>query len=315
MKALSRNLLAWVLAGCVLVGMAVPAMAADTAAASADYSISVRDSKLSFSRGGKTYSPYEMKKGEIRLSMDKDGDLLVSFTDTASKTRSVSLGQQESVSISGAFDTLTLTDTLAGKKKVTLSANCDVDQVNVASRGQFVIAGSVGMLNVTGAAKITATATALINTARLANETARLTAEQDATVLRVTALDENSVRGPGIDNGTTRVVSSSYDDDDFTVRLRADDEMVYYATKRDGVVQLRDLDSDDIADYVNAIGTDEDGDKHHLSGTYTWKNPKQVIFDADNPASDTFSCRYTFKPNDEDYPTTSGWIRIRVVYR
>lgn len=315
MKTPIRKLLAWALAGCVLAGTALSAAAADTAAADTDYSISVRENKLSFSRGGKTYSPYELKKGEIRLLMDKEENLLVSFTDTSSKTRSVSLGKQESVRISGALDTLTLTDTLAGKKKVTLASNCDVDQVNVASKGQFVIEGSVGMLNVTGAAKITATATSLINNARLAEKTARLTAEEDATVLRVTALDENSARGPGIDNGVTRVVNTTIDEGGFTVRLSADDEMVYYATKRDGIVQLRDLDSDDIAEYVNAVGTDDDGDKHHLGGTYTWKNPKQVIFDADNPASDTISCRYTFKPNDEDYPTTSGWIRIKVVYR
>ena len=53
MKTPIRKLLAWALAGCVLAGTALSAAAADTAAADTDYSISVRENKLSFSRGGK----------------------------------------------------------------------------------------------------------------------------------------------------------------------------------------------------------------------------------------------------------------------
>lgn len=288
--------------------------AAANAAADGDrYAVAVKDRELVITNNGADTTPYALRSSEVKLIIDEAGDLLVCFTNEAGQYKGISLGDQRALKFSGEMDSLTLDSSLIGKTDVTLSDGCSVGTLTVNCKGDVTIEGDVTTLLVNGSARVGVAGSASVGTARVNSKTAKLTAGEKASVDRVVAANGGNISGFGIGDKTTMTTEDT--DGKYRVRLKVEDSILYYAKDSDGVVELRDIDDDQIAMNVQATGTDEDGDKHYLSGEYRWAQPHDVIFDPDSPGSATYRCRFTFTPNNEDYAIQSGTIKVEVVYR
>ena len=141
MKQLGKKFTAVLLAAMMVLSLAVMASAATTQTAGT-YSVTAQADKILFTRNGASAS-YPIKTANIKLTTDKDGDLLVCFTDSTGKARNVTVGKQTSLTLSGPMASLTLAKELNDGVAVTLGATANVTTMTVDTPNPVAINGKV----------------------------------------------------------------------------------------------------------------------------------------------------------------------------
>lgn len=287
MESIRRRFLAVCLSLIMLFCAAVPAQAAYP------YSVKVQNNSVLFIRNGKTEGRYPVNSTSLTL-MSKSGELLVCFYNSQNVYKYITLGKQNSLTISGAMKSLSLSSSLSKNVKVTVGAGSNISSMQISSASNNVnIQGKVGTMTVSAAAKVSVLKGASVDNAKLLSSSAKLTASSGSSVDYVQAVNRSSISGSGI--GTIKIGSkTSIAGSSSSLRLTSTTIYADYGER------LRDL-TYDLADNVNAtVGG------RSISGTVSWVSPTSTILKKSG------SYQYLFKSNNNSYGSKRGTIRIIV---
>ena len=294
MKALIKKCAALVLAAATALSLAAGIQAAATI-----YSVKVQKNSILVQNKGKTVQTYNAKSTDLTLSRE-DGELLLGYKNAQNLSRDIALGTQSTLTVEGTVSSLTLDSSLPTSTRFVLDTGSSVSSLKIASPGKITIRGKVDTLTVSSAARITVSKGGAVTDATLTSGSAVLTAGTGAKVKNATVVKKSSVSGSGI--GTVKVRGSDSDDgnDDDTT---TDDGLTVKTSTisaRSGDT-LRDLESD-LNHYVKVY--DEDGDR--IGGKAEW------VSSYSTRVKKTGTFKFDFYPDDDDYDTVRGTIKISV---
>ena len=294
MKALIKKCAALVLAAATALSLAAGIQAATTI-----YSVKIQKNSILVQNKGKTVQTYNAKSTDLTLSRE-DGELLLGYKNAQNLSRDIALGTQSTLTVEGTVSSLTLDSSLPTSTRFVLDTGSSVSNLKIASPGKITIRGKVDTLTVSSAARITVSKGGAVTDATLTSGSAVLTAGTGAKVKNATVVKKSSVSGSGI--GTVKVRGSDSDDgnDDDTT---TDDGLTVKTSTisaRSGDT-LRDLESD-LNHYVKVY--DEDGDR--IDGKAEW------VSSYSTRVKKTGTFKFDFYPDDDDYDTVRGTIKISV---
>ena len=294
MKALIKKCAALALAAATAMSLAAGIQAAATI-----YSVKVQKNSILVQNKGKTVQTYNAKSTDLTLSRE-DGELLLGYKNAQNLSRDIALGTQSTLTVEGTVSSLTLDSSLPTSTRFVLDTGSSVSSLKIASPGKITIRGKVDTLTVSSAARITVSKGGAVTDATLTSGSAVLTAGTGAKVKNATVVKKSSVSGSGI--GTVKVRGSDSDDgnDDDTT---TDDGLTVKTSTisaRSGDT-LRDLESD-LNHYVKVY--DEDGDR--IDGKAEW------VSSYSTKVKKTGTFKFDFYPDDDDYDTVRGTIKISV---
>ena len=294
MKALIKKCAALVLAAATALSLAAGIQAAATI-----YSVKIQKNSILVQNKGKTVQTYNAKSTDLTLSRE-DGELLLGYKNAQNLSRDIALGTQSTLTVEGTVSSLTLDSSLPTSTRFVLDTGSSVSSLKIASPGKITIRGKVDTLTVSSAARITVSKGGAVTDATLTSGSAVLTAGTGAKVKNATVVKKSSVSGSGI--GTVKVRGSDSDDgnDDDTT---TDDGLTVKTSTisaRSGDT-LRDLESD-LNHYVKVY--DEDGDR--IGGKAEW------VSSYSTRVKKTGTFKFDFYPDDDDYDTVRGTIKISV---
>ena len=294
MKALIKKCAALVLAAATALSLAAGIQAATTI-----YSVKVQKNSILVQNKGKTVQTYNAKSTDLTLSRE-DGELLLGYKNAQNLSRDIALGTQSTLTVEGTVSSLTLDSSLPTSTRFVLDTGSSVSSLKIASPGKITIRGKVDTLTVSSAARITVSKGGAVTDATLTSGSAVLTAGTGAKVKNATVVKKSSVSGSGI--GTVKVRGNDSDDgnDDDTT---TDDGLTVKTSTisaRSGDT-LRDLESD-LNHYVKVY--DEDGDR--VDGKAEW------VSSYSTKVKKTGTFKFDFYPDDDDYDTVRGTIKISV---
>ena len=294
MKALIKKCAALVLAAATALSLAAGIQAATTI-----YSVKIQKNSILVQNKGKTVQTYNAKSTDLTLSRE-DGELLLGYKNAQNLSRDIALGTQSTLTVEGTVSSLTLDSSLPTSTRFVLDTGSSVSSLKIASPGKITIRGKVDTLTVSSAARITVSKGGAVTDATLTSGSAVLTAGTGAKVKNATVVKKSSVSGSGI--GTVKVRGSDSDDgnDDDTT---TDDGLTVKTSTisaRSGDT-LRDLEND-LNHYVKVY--DEDGDR--IDGKAEW------VSSYSTKVKKTGTFKFDFYPDDDDYDTVRGTIKISV---
>ena len=294
MKALIKKCAALVLAAATALSLAAGIQAATTI-----YSVKIQKNSILVQNKGKTVQTYNAKSTDLTLSRE-DGELLLGYKNAQNLSRDIALGTQSTLTVEGTVSSLSLDSSLPTSMRLVLDTGSSVSSLKIAAPGKITIRGKVDTLTVSSAARITVSKGGAVTDATLTSGSAVLTAGTGAQVKNATVVKKSSVSGSGI--GTVKVRGSDSDDgnDDDTT---TDDGLTVKTSTisaRSGDT-LRDLESD-LNHYVKVY--DEDGDR--IDGKAEW------VSSYSTRVKKTGTFKFDFYPDDDDYDTVRGTIKISV---
>ncbi len=283
-------------ASAITLSMAAMASAATTT----PFGVSVQDGVVSFVKNGVASTSATSKDSRITLTTSTTtGSLLVSFTDSTGKVRNFSLGDQNTVQVSGSMASLTLAQNLADNIAVDLASGSSVTTMTVATPNPVAINGNVGTLNVSDSATVSIAGSAKVTRRNVTDTQAKVT---------TTAVGVAATAAPGAATTTVKKPSS-------TLKLPAASSQTTQSTTttasgklrlrttpietEDSSVNLSEI-ADELNDNVEAYDT-ATGDS--VSGTCRWRSPGST-------ASKDGKYSFVFEPDDPDYSSVSGTIQV-----
>ena len=294
MKALIKKCAALVLAAATALSLAAGIQAATTI-----YSVKIQKNSILVQNKGKTVQTYNAKSTDLTLSRE-DGELLLGYKNAQNLSRDIALGTQSTLTVEGTVSSLSLDSSLPTSMRLVLDTGSSVSSLKIAAPGKITIRGKVDTLTVSSAARITVSKGGAVTDATLTSGSAVLTAGTGAQVKYATVVKKSSVSGSGI--GTVKVRGSDSDDDNDDDTTTDDGLTVKTSTisARSGDT-LRDLESD-LNHYVKVY--DEDGDR--IDGKAEW------VSSYSTKVKKTGTFKFDFYPDDDDYDTVRGTIKISV---
>ena len=294
MKALIKKCAALVLAAATALSLAAGIQAATTI-----YSVKIQKNSILVQNKGKTVQTYNAKSTDLTLSRE-DGELLLGYKNAQNLSRDIALGTQSTLTVEGTVSSLSLDSSLPTSMRLVLDTGSSVSSLKIASPGKITIRGKVDTLTVSSAARITVSKGGAVTDATLTSGSAVLTAGTGAQVKNATVVKKSSVSGSGI--GTVKVRGSDSDDDNDDDTTTDDGLTVKTSTisARSGDT-LRDLEND-LNHYVKVY--DEDGDR--IDGKAEW------VSSYSTKVKKTGTFKFDFYPDDDDYDTVRGTIKISV---
>ena len=294
MKALIKKCAALVLAAATALSLAAGIQAATTI-----YSVKIQKNSILVQNKGKTVQTYNAKSTDLTLSRE-DGELLLGYKNAQNLSRDIALGTQSTLTVEGTVSSLSLDSSLPTSMRLVLDTGSSVSSLKIAAPGKITIRGKVDTLTVSSAARITVSKGGAVTDATLTSGSAVLTAGTGAQVKNATVVKKSSVSGSGI--GTVKVRGSDSDDDNDDDTTTDDGLTVKTSTisARSGDT-LRDLESD-LNHYVKVY--DEDGDR--IDGKAEW------VSSYSTKVKKTGTFKFDFYPDDDDYDTVRGTIKISV---
>lgn len=339
MKHLLKRLSASLLALTMAAGMGTAASAATKS--DKVYDLYAKDDTVQFWLDGKKAATYEWNGNIIKLTTDKDGDLLVGFKEDRTTDKWISLGDQKTLTIDGSIDSVKAAEALNSSIDLTVVSGAIVRDMELLSGNNLTINGSVPELKVNASADVHVTETGSISTARLLNTKATITIDRNAKVKNVRTRKVLNVKGKGEADNVIVVNSLDYSRDEYDDRWYRryydddydydyDDDWYYdrdddyedyedhdgpyrirldigtiYASKGDRLSSLRGELEDAVTAYVNDVHSSRDGDS--ISGRFRWEDD-----DDDTKITSSGSYRFKFSPSNSKYATKSGSIDIIV---
>ncbi len=273
------------------------AAAASAATTSTPFSVSVQDGVVSFVKNGVATTSVTSKDSRLTLSTSATtGSLLVNFTDSTGKARSFSLGDQNSLQVSGTLASLTLNQSLEDAIAVNLSSGSTVTTMTVATPNPVAINGNVGTLNVSDSATVSIAGSAKITRRNVTDTQAKVTTTAAGTAATATpgVSSSTTVKKPASTTKLPTTSQSTQSTPSGKLRLRTTPIQV-----DDSSVNLSKIE-DELNDNVEAYDT-ATGDS--VSGTCRWRSPGST-------ASKDGKYNFTFVPDDPDYQNTSGSIQV-----
>ena len=294
MKALIKKCAALVLAAATALSLAAGIQAATTI-----YSVKIQKNSILVQNKGKTVQTYNAKSTDLTLSRE-DGELLLGYKNAQNLSRDIALGTQSTLTVEGTVSSLSLDSSLPTSMRLVLDTGSSVSSLKIAAPGKITIRGKVDTLTVSSAARITVSKGGAVTDATLTSGNAVLTAGTGAQVKNATVVKKSSVSGSGI--GTVKVRGSDSDDDNDDDTTTDDGLTVKTSTisARSGDT-LRDLEND-LNHYVKVY--DEDGDR--IDGKAEW------VSSYSTKVKKTGTFKFDFYPDDDDYDTVRGTIKISV---
>ena len=294
MKALIKKCAALVLAAATALSLAAGIQAATTI-----YSVKIQKNSILVQNKGKTVQTYNAKSTDLTLSRE-DGELLLGYKNAQNLSRDIALGTQSTLTVEGTVSSLSLDSSLPTSMRLVLDTGSSVSSLKIAAPGKITIRGKVDTLTVSSAARITVSKGGAVTDATLTSGSAVLTAGTGAQVKNATVVKKSSVSGSGI--GTVKVRGSDSDDDNDDDTTTDDGLTVKTSTisARSGDT-LRDLEND-LNHYVKVY--DEDGDR--IDGKAEW------VSSYSTKVKKTGTFKFDFYPDDDDYDTVRGTIKISV---
>lgn len=160
-----KKTLAMLMTAAMVLSMGVGASAAGN-----EYSISLKNNKLTLSSSEKTVT-YQLEESMIRLGQSAEGGIAVSFLDEEDGSKKVSLGNQKQVTVTGDIDQLRIGKVLGKEYSIYLDEDADVNTLFSNGDARIVVDGEITKAYLTsGAAKLTANADSDVETVYAKNE-------------------------------------------------------------------------------------------------------------------------------------------------
>lgn len=280
MNLIRKRLTSIALAAIMTVSTAV---AASAAAAPVPYGVSVSGKNLSLTKNGKAAISYALKTADLSLTSGKTGSLLLCFTDSDGKSRSISLGSQTALTLEGKMDSLSVQKALDDGIAVSLGTTADVAKLTVSSPNQISVGGKVSAMTLAAAAKVTVKKGASVA------KTVKSDSKATVTIEKGTA----AAAAPKTTTTTTKNTSSSSS----SIRLKVD------PIEGDEDDRLMDL-VDELNSNVYAYDAKTDD---VINGKCTWNNSRYAEL-----SNKDESYSFTFTPDDDSIAPVKGKITIYV---
>lgn len=280
MNLIRKRLTSIALAAIMTVSTAV---AASAAAAPVPYGVSVSGKNLSLTKNGKAAISYALKTADLSLTSGKTGSLLLCFTDSDGKNRSISLGSQTALTLEGKMDSLSVQKALDDGVAVSLGTTADIAKLTVSSPNQISVGGKVSAMTLAAAAKVTVKKGASVA------KTVKSDSKATVTIEKGTA----AAAAPKTTTTTTKNTSSSSS----SIRLKVD------PIEGDEDDRLMDL-VDELNSNVYAYDAKTDD---VINGKCTWNNSRYAEL-----SNKDESYSFTFTPDDDSIAPVKGKITIYV---
>lgn len=290
-NGLLRRCLGLVLAA----GLALGGVVVAWADAISTYSVSMSQSYLSILRGGAVTNSFRIAANNADVLTGDDGSLLVGFYNAQNQYIAVTLGSQQIVNFYGAIGTLRLDPSL--DRPVVIGSSAQVANLQVEAPVKVSVWGKVSGGSVDSAASIVAAKGSRIENLYFNHSGAQFYSQEGAIIDGTTI---RSVEDGGAGNRYSSSGSSSSSSGGTTntvsgITLRAE---TIYAEEGD---TLGDLLSDLEA---SVEATNRSGKR--LYGDVRWVDSNSTEVD------DNGRFRYRFIPDNDDYKTVTGTVRIVV---
>jgi len=276
MKTIGKKFMSVLLSLVLVLGISITA----NAAPASTYSVNVQNGKLKFIQNNKTVGTYSIKGSDITLTTDSDKDFLVRYYDTTGKYRSITLGAQKSLSISGTMNSLTIHKNLDDAINVTLAPASNITKMSVASPNNVTIQGKVGTLSVTAAAKITISNSAKVTKTSITDKKATVTTQK------------NAFKAPAA--SPSKAPKSNASSSQLTLKVKP-----IYAESGDTL-------SDLLEDLIDNVEAYDKVTKDYMDGTVKWTSARSSELEDDG----TFS--FMFTPDEAGYDSVKGSIKVYV---
>lgn len=267
MKTISKKLLALCCAAALVLGLQVASFAADLG-----YSVVVSSSQVQLVQNGKVANTYQIKSSDITITATKDYPLILSFKDSASKKKNISLGDQTSLTISGTLSSLTLDKALSSSFTLNIGAKASVSAMTVHSGGKVVIADDAKVSKISSS-----------------NKNASIKTASGKTVTSSTAKAPTATVQPSKPASSSPSTSVPTTDIRLTIKALS-------CSKGDTLFDLEE----DLNDNVTA--RDASGD--FVDGECKWN------YSTSREINDDSVMPFTFYPAMEAYPPVKGSVKI-----
>ncbi|MEM1485765.1 hypothetical protein V6615_12980 [Oscillospiraceae bacterium PP1C4] len=289
MKGLSKKFMSMLLALVMVLSIGVTA----SAASSSIFSVEVQKGKIIFIQNGKAVGTFLTKNSNVTLTTDSEEDFLVCYYDTNDKYRSITLGDQKSLSIKGTMTSLTVSKNLDATIKLTLAPASNVAIMKISSPNDVTIQGKVGTLSVAAAADVTISSSAKVSQTTITDKKAVITTEKGASVGKTTAKAPAKATKPAAP-AKKPAAKKSNSNSQITLKTKA-----IYAESGDTLSDLIEDLNDNVEAYDKA--TDD-----YMSGTAEWTSTRRSELDDDG----TFG--FVFTPDEAGYNSIRGSIKVYV---
>lgn len=240
------------------------------------YGLTVKSTSLLFTVGGKTTTTLPSKNANITIKRDANDNMLVSYLDKSGKTKSASLGKQNTLTISGTVGTLTLDKSLGKTPTITLAAGATAARISVAAPCSVKVDGKLGTLSVTGAANVVIGPKATVDKKIISSKSAKVT--------------------------TSKKTSNTVDDDDDDLPKGKTLRMKIGTIELDEADYLENLEGE-LSDAVEVTIPKDD---ETMFGEFKWNSSGSV------KVVDGRSYAFTFYPDDEEYEVKTGSIKVYI---
>lgn len=291
---LVRRSLGLLLAAGLLLGGGVTAWAD----AVSTYSLSMKQGTLSVLKGGYVTNSFRTSSSDLTVVTDVDGNLMVCFYDSKGEYVGVTLGSQQIVNFYGSIGTLHLDESL--DRPVVIGAGAQVENLWVEAPVKVSVWGRVNGGDIDAEADIVTAKGSQLYSITFLDPYADLYINEGAVV------DGATIRSAEDDTYTSagRNVSPSRSSSNSSSSTRT----------VSGGVTLKT--SSIYADYDDTLGDlitelEDNVTAYNRSGRRIYGEVEWVESDS-TEVEDGGRFRYRFTPDDDDYDTVTGSIRIVV---
>ena len=280
----ARKLLGLVLAAGLMLGGSATAWAD----AVSTYSISMGQGEMSVLKGGKVTNSFKVANNDVTATTDWEGDLMVCFNNAQGDYVGVALGSQEIINFYGTIGTLLLDESL--DRPVVIGPSARVTKLKVKAPVKVSIWGRVDNGIVEAAASLVTAKGSQTSNISFEDSSARIYINEGSVVDGTTIRSSEDLGGNRYGNSST---SSSKTVSGITLKTNT-----IYADYDDTLGELLDdLDS-------NVTAYNRSG--RRLYGEVEWEDRSSL------KVGDSGRFRFRFIPEDDDYDTVTGSIRIVV---
>lgn len=252
------------------------------------YSISMGQGVMSVLKGGKVTNSFKVANNDVTATTDWEGDLMVCFNNAQGDYVGVALGSQEIINFYGTIGTLLLDESL--DRPVVIGPSARVTKLKVKAPVKVSIWGRVDNGIVEAAASLVTAKGSQTSNISFEDSSARIYINEGSVVDGTTIRSSEDLGGNRYGNSST---SSSKTVSGITLKTNT-----IYADYDDTLGELLDdLDS-------NVTAYNRSG--RRLYGEVEWEDRSSL------KVGDSGRFRFRFIPEDDDYDTVTGSIRIVV---
>lgn len=268
MKKFMKQLLATALCAAMLLGIGIGVSAAEP------FSVQVSGTKITLTQGGNTAATYSIKSSDISITTNKDKKMVLSFKDSASKTRNIALGTQTTLTIGGSITSLTLDKSLSSSSKITIAPGAKVSKLTVHAGCTVIVSSDATVSKLTSSNK---------------NATLQNDAGKKLTATSVSAPKTTTTTAVKKPVTVKKPASSSSSGIKLTIKA-------INASKGDYLSNL--------VDQLNENVIARDNNTDYVLGECKWK------YTTDREINEECTIPFVFYPETNDYDPVEGSVKI-----